>query len=74
LSIPERCTLKYLNSEVTTKELPPAVQELHEQSIIQERDVLSTADEKDTRWLAKDGTDCSGAFGKDLAQYMDDEN
>lgn len=51
------------------REMPPAVQELHDQSLTQGRDVLAQADENDKRkWLAKDGTDWSGAFGQDPAQ------
>jgi hypothetical protein len=61
-----------VRDDFVTKELPPAVQELHDQSLTQGRNVLSQADESEKqKWLSKDGTDWSGAFGKDPAQYAD---
>jgi len=68
----EACHSEGVRADIVTKELPPAVQELHDQSLTQGRDVLSQADEKEkTKWLSKDGTDWSGAFGQDPAQYAD---
>jgi hypothetical protein len=55
---------------MVTKEMPPAVQKLHDQSLTQGRDVLSQTDESEKqKWMAKDETDWSGTFGQDLAQY-----
>lgn len=66
----EACQAEGVRNEKVTKELPPAVQKLHDESLTQGRDVLSRADEKEKRkWLSKDGTDWSGAFGQDPAQY-----
>jgi hypothetical protein len=57
---------------MVTKEMPPAIQELHDQSLTQARDVLSQAEEGEKKkWMAKDGTDWSGAFGQDPEQYAD---
>jgi hypothetical protein len=68
----EACHSEGVREDVVTKELPPAVQELHNQSLTQGRDVLSQADEDEKKkWLSKDGTDWSGAFGQDPAQYTD---
>jgi hypothetical protein len=68
----EACHSEGVRDDIVTKELPPAVQELHDQSLTQGRDVLSQADEKEReKWLSKDGTDWSGAFGQDPAQYAD---
>lgn len=51
--------------------VPPAIQRLHDASLTQGRDVLAQASEKDKeKWLAKDGTDWSGAFGKDPVEMM----
>jgi len=57
---------------IVTKELPPAVQELHDQSLTQGRDVLANADPDEKKeWLSKDGTDWSGAFGQDPSAHVD---
>ncbi|TVY54197.1 Meiotically up-regulated gene 190 protein [Lachnellula cervina] len=68
----EACHSEGVRDRYVTKELPPAVQQLHDQSLTQGRDVLSQADESEKqKWLSQDGTDWSGAFGKDPAQYVD---
>jgi hypothetical protein len=57
-------------SEVET-EVPPNVQKMHDESLTHGRDVLAQATEKDkARWLAKDGADWSGAFGKDPKELL----
>ncbi|KAF4630399.1 hypothetical protein G7Y89_g7748 [Cudoniella acicularis] len=67
----EACHSEGVRDRTVTKEMPPAVQELHDQSLTQGRDVLRQAnDEEKKKWLAKDGTDWSGAFGQDPAQYV----
>ena len=61
----EACHSEGVRETMVTKEMPPAVQELHDQSLTQGRDVLSQADEREKqKWMAKDGTDWSGAFGQ----------
>jgi Ca2+-dependent lipid-binding protein len=65
----EACYAEGVRQEEVETEVPPATQELHNQSLTQGRDVLAQADEKERRrWLAKDGTDWSGAFGKDPSE------
>jgi len=62
----ETCHAEGVRSRIVTKELPENVQKLHEESLLKARDILSLADEKQKKkWLAKDGTDWSGAFGLD---------
>ena len=68
----EACLAEGVRNRKVTKELPPKVQELHEQSLTEGRDVLSEADsEERKKWLAKDGKDWSGAFTHDPKAYMD---
>lgn len=56
--------------EVETK-VPEHIQKLHDESLTEGRDVLAQAEDKDKqKWLAKDGTDWTGAFGKDPSDLM----
>lgn len=67
----EACYAEGVRQQEVETEVPPLTQELHENSLTQGRDVLAQADEKEKqRWLAKDGTDWSGAFGKDPRELM----
>ena len=62
----EACFAEGVRGEEVRTEVPPFVQRLHEESLTQGRDVLAQADEKDKqKWMSKDGTDWSGAFGQD---------
>jgi hypothetical protein len=66
----DACHSEGVRASEVTKEIRPAVQELHDQSLIQGRDVLSQASEAEKKkWLDKDGQDWNGAFGQDPAQY-----
>jgi hypothetical protein len=57
---------------MVTKEMPPAIQELHDQSLTEGQNVLSQAEEGEKKkWMAKDGTGWSGGFGQDPEQYAD---
>ena len=68
----EACLAEGVREKKVTKELPPKVQELHDQSLTKGRDVLKEADpEERKKWLAKDGQDWSGAFTHDPKAYMD---
>ena len=68
----EACLAEGVRERKVTKELPPAVEELHNQSLTEGRDVLKNADpEERKQWLAKDGQDWSGAFTHDPKAYMD---
>lgn len=68
----EACLAEGVRGKKVTKELPPAVEELHNQSLTEGRDVLKNADpEERQKWLTKDGQDWSGAFTHDPKAYMD---
>ena len=68
----EACLAEGVRDKIATKELPPKVEELHEKSLTEGRDVLKNADpEERQKWLAKDGQDWSGAFTHDPKAYVD---
>lgn len=68
----EACLAEGVRTSGVDKELPEAVETLHESSLSQGRDVLKGSDPDDRkRWLSKSGTDWSGAFGDDPARYVD---
>jgi Ca2+-dependent lipid-binding protein len=67
----EACFAEGVRQEAVHAEVPASVQKLHEESLTHGRDVLAQADPKEReRWLAKDGTDWSTAFGSDPSQLM----
>ncbi|TDZ25497.1 Meiotically up-regulated gene 190 protein [Colletotrichum orbiculare MAFF 240422] len=67
----EACFAEGVRGEEVKAEVPPAVQKLHEESLTHGRDVLAQADPKEKeKWMAKDGTDWSGAFGQDPTTMM----
>ncbi|GAO18451.1 hypothetical protein UVI_02042350 [Ustilaginoidea virens] len=67
----EACYAEGVRQEEARAEVPPLVQKLHDESLTQGRDVLAQVDEDERqRWLAKDGTDWSGAFGQDPKKLM----
>jgi len=67
----EACWAEGVRTEEVQTEVPPLTQRLHDESLTHGRDVLAQADEKDKqKWLAKDGTDWSGAFGQDPKQLL----
>lgn len=68
----EACLAEGVRDRRVTNELPTIVQELHEKSLTDGRDVLSQADpEEKKKWLTQDGQDWSGAFAHDPKAYMD---
>ncbi|KAG7136280.1 hypothetical protein HYQ46_008757 [Verticillium longisporum] len=68
----EACFAEGVRQEEVHSEVPPAIQKLHDESLTHGRDVLAQADEKEKeKWLAKDGTDWTGAFGTDPKDMMD---
>ena len=68
----EACLAEGVREKRVTKEMPPKVQELHDQSLTEGRDILKEAEpEERKKWLAKDGQDWSGAFTHDPKAYMD---
>lgn len=67
----EACFAEGVRTESVKREVPDTVQRLHDESLTHGRDVLAQAPEKDRRkWLARDGTDWTGAFGKDPAEML----
>ncbi|KAL7930528.1 hypothetical protein V8C35DRAFT_160021 [Trichoderma chlorosporum] len=61
----EACYAEGVRQLEVQPEIPELTQKLHDESLTQGRDVLAQADEKEKdRWLAKDGTDWTGAFGQ----------
>ncbi|WYZ36748.1 hypothetical protein EsH8_II_000254 [Colletotrichum jinshuiense] len=70
----EACFAEGVRGEEVKTEVPPAVQKLHDESLSHGRDVLAQADPKEKeKWLSKDGTDWSTAFGQDPTKLMDGE-
>lgn len=67
----EACFAEGVRTERVEGEVPEVVQRLHDESLTHGRDVLAQAPEKDKqKWLAKDGTDWSGAFGKEPQELL----
>ena len=68
----EACLAEGVRQRQVDKELPEAIAQLHEKSLVSGRDVLLNAGEEEKeKWLTKDGTDWSGAFGHDPKAYLD---
>ncbi|TKA61480.1 hypothetical protein B0A49_10274 [Cryomyces minteri] len=68
----EACLAEGVRTRQVEKELPETVQQLHEKSLTEGRDVLAQADEDEKKkWLGRDGNDWSGAFGEDPKAYVD---
>ena len=68
----EACLAEGVRTKKVEKEVPPKVQELHEESLTEGRDMLKDASpEEKKKWLDKEGHDWSGAFTHDPAAYMD---
>ncbi|KAH6605063.1 c2 domain-containing [Trichoderma cornu-damae] len=67
----EACYAEGVRQLEVQPEIPELTQKLHDESLTQGRDVLAQADEKEKdRWLARDGTDWTGAFGQDPQNLM----
>jgi Ca2+-dependent lipid-binding protein len=68
----EACLAEGVRTHKVEKEMPDVVQQLHEESLTEGRDILQNADEEEKKkWLTKTGTDWSGAFGQDPKAYVD---
>ncbi|KAF2659447.1 hypothetical protein K491DRAFT_689312 [Lophiostoma macrostomum CBS 122681] len=69
----ECCLAEGVRSRKVDKELPETVQQLHEESLTEGRDILKAADnDEKRRWLSRDGSfDFSGAFGENPKAYTD---
>ncbi|KAG9522033.1 hypothetical protein KCV07_g3324, partial [Aureobasidium melanogenum] len=70
----EACVAEGVRTRLVEKEMPDRVQALHEKSLTEGRDILKEEepDEKQ-KWLSKQGTDWSGAFGEDPKAYLDSQ-
>lgn len=67
----EACLAEGVRQKIVEKEVPEVVQQLHDESLVEARDVLKNADEKEKqKWLTRDGADWSGAFGHDPKAYI----
>ncbi|KAK0354829.1 hypothetical protein LTR91_019790 [Friedmanniomyces endolithicus] len=67
----EACLAEGVRTRKVEKEVPDRVAEMHEQSLLEGRDVLKGASEEEKReWLGKEGEDWSGAFGEDPASFV----
>lgn len=65
----EACYAEGVRQQEVDGQVPPVIQKLHDESLTHGRDILAQADEKDKqKWLAKDGTDWTGAFGQDPSE------
>ncbi|KAL2001374.1 hypothetical protein VTN02DRAFT_1842 [Thermoascus thermophilus] len=68
----EACLAEGVRDRHVEIETSDEVRELHEKSLVEGRDVLKQSPpEERERWIAKDGTDWSGAFGHDPRAYTD---
>ncbi|KAL1900887.1 hypothetical protein Sste5346_001948 [Sporothrix stenoceras] len=71
----EACFAEGVRTEVVEAQVPKHVQKLHNESLIKSRDVLANKSKGDQqKWLAKDGTDWSGAFGTSDSAQIDAAN
>ncbi|KAJ5899684.1 hypothetical protein N7495_004428 [Penicillium taxi] len=68
----EACMAEGVRTRTVSIDIPEEVQAKHEQSLIDGRDVLKQADPSERRrWIDREGTDWSGAFGQDPRAYTD---
>jgi hypothetical protein len=67
----QACKAEGIRGRKVSVEIPENLQQLHEKSLVEGRDTLKQAPPEERRkWLSKDGTDWSGAFGEDPAHYV----
>ncbi|OJD16405.1 hypothetical protein AJ78_03435 [Emergomyces pasteurianus Ep9510] len=60
----EACIAEGVRPRTISRELPDSVKELHEKSLVQERDILRQANPEEQKlWITRDGVDWSEAFG-----------
>lgn len=68
----EACVAEGVRTGNVIAEVPEEVEQLHEKSLVNGRDLLKHADPKERkRWIDKQGIDWSGAFGDDPRAYTD---
>ncbi|QDS73779.1 hypothetical protein FKW77_005419 [Venturia effusa] len=68
----EACVAEGVRGHKVDKEVPDVLQQLHEESLTEGRDILKTENEAEKKkWLTKTGTDWSGAFGENPKNLVD---
>ncbi|KAB8074115.1 hypothetical protein BDV29DRAFT_174226 [Aspergillus leporis] len=68
----EACIAEGVRNRSVFLEVPEEVEQMHEKSLVEGRDVLKHAEPKERRqWIDKQGQDWSGAFGNDPSAFMD---
>ncbi|OAX84562.1 hypothetical protein ACJ72_01061 [Emergomyces africanus] len=68
----EACIAEGVRSRTISRELPDSVKELHDKSLVQERDILRQASSEEQKlWIAQDGVDWSEAFGTNPHELAD---
>ena len=66
----EACLAEGVRERVVEAEVPDNIQEMHDKSLTEGRDVLKAAHPKEQKkWVDKSGEDWSGAFGDDPRAY-----
>jgi hypothetical protein len=68
----EACLAEGVRDRQVTPEVPDTIQDLHDASLTEGRDLLKQEDpEERQKWISKTGEDWSGAFGHDPKAYTD---
>ena len=68
----EACMADGTRARIVSPVTPSRVDDLHNQSLAEGRDVLEQAEPAEReKWLSRDGTDWSGAFGHNPKAYVD---
>jgi hypothetical protein len=68
----EACLAEGVRDRQVTLEIPERLNDLHDESLTEGRDILKQADpEERQKWVSKSGEDWSGAFGEDPKAYTD---
>lgn len=70
----EACVAEGVRDNVVEADVPKRVHNLHENSLLEGRDILKQASpEERKRWISKSGKDWFGAFGEDSKAYTNKE-
>jgi hypothetical protein len=70
----EACIAEGVRSRSISLEVPEDVERMHEESLVNGRDILKHADPRERRqWIDRQGQDWSGAFGQDPAAFVDEQ-
>ncbi|KAI2926866.1 hypothetical protein CBS63078_2168 [Aspergillus niger] len=67
----EACIAQGVRERRISSDIPEDLEKLHEQSLLDGRDILKHAEPRERRrWIDKQGQDWSGAFGHDPGAYL----